>query len=384
MLPVDGIPISKKQYKDPRLSQASKLVKDFVDCVRESEEEEGTSHYVLFEEFNRVMQKHIDTVMPYHEYWAESSYFSACFDYREIVPDSSGSLDSDLLVFSINQDLQFYVAWKLDHEPRLIRRRRGHSLLYHALGLRGYEGYPLALIHGRTVKMTQLLLERGASPCETFSSEDAIHASSLTVSDAFLRGLYNQKCSPAEAEYQIASELLKYSGEFIFASWYIALNLIHFHPQRSTILEIVRSVFQPDQASELESLIMKSLWRRIQRRWTESLWGGLTISLYFFIGDIIRLNVSFVPWLCTILYGLMFSAYRKLRSKSGLKEQRRQPGEAPPEEAWSYLLLVIFSFALFILFVVLYILFCLSILYMLLNRIQQVTSSLVSFPAEVS
>ena len=292
-------------------NQVKKLIEHFVGYVRDSELLEGISHSALLDDFDRVVQKHIDIVEPFCGHWANSSYFDRGADMQI---GYSKNQASNLLVFSIQEDLQLYVTRKLDNEPQLIRRREGRPLLVYALGksLQDYRKSSTQFSHGCSAGMIRLLLQRGAQSYEIISDEYILYGMTLGVTDWFFRSLYFQKYRPTEYQCHVTSLLLEYAGRSMFSSWHIPIGgEIELYPQRLTVLQIIRHVFHPDKAAELEDLIIKSSWYRIQRQWVDSPWGSGITVLHFFIVDTIRLHYYFTRWLSTGIFASVTSSLRE-------------------------------------------------------------------------
>ena len=354
-----------------RKNQVKKLIEQFVGYIRDSELLEGVSHSALLENFDRVIQKHIDMVEPLCGHWANSSYFDRG---TAMQIDYSKNQASNLLVFSIQEDLQLYVARKLDNEPHLIKRREGRPLLYYALGdsiqdHRQYYRISSAQLSPRcSARMICLLLQRGAQPHEGISDESILYRMTLGISDRFFRSLYSQDHTPTEYQYHVTSLLLEYAGRSMFNGWYIPLGMMELYPQRLTVLQIIRQVFQPDKAAELEDLIFKSSWYRIQRQWADSPWGSGITVLYFFIVETIRIHNYFARWLSIELYGLVTSFFRK---------PQEHPNEVPNDifDWWP----MNFIIAMMITLILVYVLIWLSILFFVSRQFLFVVFRSVSF-----
>ena len=354
-------PETRPMWKPNRhKNQVKKLIEHFVGYIRDSELVEGISHSALLDDFDRVVQKHIDMVEPSCGHWANSSYFDRD-THMQI--DYSKNQASNLLVFSIQEDLQLYVARKLDNEPQLIRRTQGRPLLFYALedSLQEYSDYresSTQLSHRCSARMIRLLLQRGAQPYEGISDEHTLFGMTLGVSDWFFRSLYSQEHIPTEDQYHITSLLLEYSGRSLRSAWHIPVGFA-FYPQRLTILQIIRHAFQPEKAAELEGLIVKSSWYRIQRQWADSSWGSGIMVLYFFVVDTIRIHNYFVGSVSTGIYAFVVSSFREPPKHP---EHVGPPGREAPDDMyddwpWKSIFTVIITLTL------IYLLFWLSIMF---------------------
>ena len=360
-------PETRPMWKPSRhKNQVKKLIKHFVGYIRDSELVEGISHSALLDDFDRVLQKHIDMVEPTCGHWANSSYFDRDTDIRI---DYSKNQASNLLVFSIQENLQLYVAQKLDNEPQLIQRRQGRPLLFYALGeyLQKYNYYrkpSRRLSHRYSARMIRLLLQRGAQPYEGISDEYIMSGITLGISDRFFRSLYFQEPIPTEDQYHITSLLLEYAGRSLRSAWHIPLGDVESYPQRLTVLQIIRHVFQPDKAVELEDLVVKSSWYRIQRQWADSSWGSGIMVLHFFIVDTIRNHNYSVRRFSTDTYGLVMQRFRKPPKHPEQVELlgKELYDHLYPDWPWKFI------FAPIITLILIYILFWLSIIFFLYKQ----------------